>query len=135
MSFDIEIAARTVLMEASGEPDEGQRAVAWAICNRHRTDKWYAGQTLAETCLLPFQFSSWNTEDRNRRRIARMADDDPTLIKARGMIAEAMANSSADPSNGASHYYAKTLPLAPDWAKGKTPCAEIGAHLFFKDIL
>ena len=42
-----------------------------------------------------------------------------------------MAGEIADPTGGADHYYADYI-AAPKWARGRTPTARIGRHLFFR---
>jgi hypothetical protein len=132
-TYDIEIGARTVFAEARGEGQEGMRAVAWAIVNRHDSGKWYSGESLAECCLMPFQFSCWNTNDPNRIAAARIADNDPLLALCRGYIQSAMLNAGDDPTHGATHYVAETIPL-PEWAKNAMQTAHIGRHIFFKGV-
>lgn len=129
MAFDKEIAAMTVFMEASGEPPEGRRAVAWVLENRLASGNF--GQTLAEVCLEPFQISSWNTTDPNRKRLARTSDGDPILADCIAAVAEAMEGIS-DPTLGATNYYAASMSVPPDWASRMTFTVQIGNHLFYK---
>ena len=69
MNHDIDILARTIYGEARGETDEGKRAVGLCILNRYRSNKWFAGNTIAETCQKPWQFSCWNKKDPNCEKI------------------------------------------------------------------
>lgn len=133
MSFDLEIAARTVWMEARGEPPEGRHAVAHAILNRHLAGRWYSGATLVECCLLPAQFSCWNTTDSNRREMARLSDDDALLAECRAAVEAALDGSSPDSTGGATHYYAAGSP-EPAWTAGRQPSAIIGRHRFYAGI-
>lgn len=133
MSFDLEIAARTLWMEARGEPSEGRRAVAHAILNRHLAGRWYSGATLAECCLLPAQFSSWNTADPNRREMARLREDDPLLAECRATVEAALDGSTPDPTGGATHYYGAGV-SEPAWVAGRQPSAIIGRHRFYAGI-
>ncbi|HZZ81618.1 MAG TPA: cell wall hydrolase [Gemmataceae bacterium] len=132
-TFDIEMAARTCWMESRGEGQAGMQAVAWAIVNRHDKGKWYSGHTIAECCLMPFQFSCWNTNDVNRVEVARLPDNDTVLDMCRHYVQAAMLYAGPDPTDGATHYVADTIPL-PDWAAKATQTAHIGNHLFFKDV-
>jgi len=54
------------------------------------------------------------------------------LVKLGGFLAEALAG-GADPTEGATHYYATSMATPPFWAKGK-PFVQIGRHRFFKDV-
>lgn len=133
MTFDLDIAARTVWMESRSEPVAGQRAVAWVIANRHKTARWYSGHTLAECCLMAQQFSCWNTNDPNRISMSRLDDDDPTLLSMRSYVIDAMAGTGTDPTFGATHYYASGIPTPP-WAKDAAPTVQIGRHRFFNHV-
>lgn len=39
-----------------------------------------------------------------------------------------------DPTGGATHYYATTIPKAPTWAAKAKQTVRIGQHVFFKDV-
>jgi len=47
---------------------------------------------------------------------------------------DAAARARGDPTNGATHYYARQLMRPPAWSVGRQPCARIGGHDFFKGI-
>ena len=131
MIFAQEIAARTVFGEARGEPEEGQRAVARVLVNRMRDGRW--GKNLWSVCLWPFQFSCWLSRDPNQKTIISLADDDPMLVKLRGIVAEALA-STKDVTQGATHYYAVSMSKPPAWSIGATFCGQIGNHRFYRDV-
>lgn len=126
---DLEILAKTIFGEARGESEEGQIAIACCILNRFASKRWYAGKTIADTCQKPWQFSCWNENDPNRAKLEKLTY--PSYSKYFKVIEKAQEH---DITNGATHYYAPALISRPVWAKGKSPCAEIGSHLFFKDI-
>lgn len=127
--YDLEIFAKTIFGEARGEPEQGQIAVACCILNRHKVKKWFSGRTIAETCLRPWQFSCWNKNDPNAQKLAKLTY--PSYSRYFPVIEKAKAK---DITNGATHYYNPSVCKEPAWAKGKTPCARIGQHLFFKEI-
>lgn len=128
-SRDMEVLAKTIFGEARGESEEGQTAVACCIINRFKAKKWFSGQTIAETCLKPWQFSCWNKNDPNRRKLDCLSFS--VYSKYFSIIEKAEGK---DITNGATHYYAPAVVSCPKWAKGKEPCAKIGNHLFFKEI-
>lgn len=132
-SWDRLIWARTVWAEARGEDTAGMRAVAHVIWNRHQSGLWYAGKGVADLCMLPEQFSCWNTNDRNRRAMNQCADDEPFLQIASGLI-DAIILGDADPTLGASHYYAENMILPPEWAKTGQMTIHLGKHLFYKGV-
>uniref|UniRef100_A0A336MH48 CSON001617 protein n=1 Tax=Culicoides sonorensis TaxID=179676 RepID=A0A336MH48_CULSO len=57
---ELDVFAKTVYAEARGEPEEGQRWVAWVIKNRADMKRDYWGYTIKEVCLKPGQFECWN---------------------------------------------------------------------------
>lgn len=60
-----DILQKTLVGEAAGETEKGQRAVCWVIYNRVKGNKtyWYdtnEGNTIAGVCLKKGQFECWN---------------------------------------------------------------------------
>jgi spore germination cell wall hydrolase CwlJ-like protein len=127
---DIDVLARTVFGEARGEGEEGMQAVASVVMNRVRDPKWW-GSTIKEVCLKPWQFSCWNKNDPNLPVLKAVTEENPYFAQAIGIATEAAAGTLEDNTNGATSYYDRRMPEPPDWAAGKTPCAQIGHHLFF----
>ena len=126
---DMEIMAKTIFGEARGETREGQVAVACCILNRFKSKKWFSAKTIAGVCQKPWQFSCWNKNDPNAQKIANLSYS--VYSKYFPIIKDAVR---CDITNGATHYYAPKVVKCPKWAEGKEPCAEIGHHLFFKEI-
>ena len=130
-AHDFDTMARTIFGEARGESEEGQIAVAWVIVNRWKSRRWYAGLSIATTCLKRLQFSCWNPGDPTYHRVV---DARPYELETFVTIArEVVAGRIGDPTFGATHYYADTI-AAPGWTTGKSPTIQIGHHLFFKGI-
>jgi spore germination cell wall hydrolase CwlJ-like protein len=127
--YDMEILAKTIFGEARGESQEGQIAVACCILNRFKSKKWFSSNCVAGVCLKPWQFSCWNKNDPNSQKIMHLSYS--TYSKYFPIIKLAQER---DITDGATHYYNPNVCATPKWAEDKTPCAEIGAHLFFKDI-
>ena len=125
--YDFEIFAKTIFGEARGEPFEGQVAVACVILNRWKSKKWFAGKTIATTCLKPYQFSCWNKNDPNAQKLMKISY--AQYSKYFKAINEAIKH---DITNGATHYHAEGL--HPKWAEGKEPCKKFAHHVFYKDI-
>lgn len=128
-SFDLEIAARTVWMEARGEGHEGMLAVAWVIANRHRSGHF--GATLAQVCLAPLQFSCWNTSDPNRKTMAGVDYADPLLSNCRAVVQQANDQAGSDPTSGATYYCTQAIVANVPWAKHFKQTAHIGSQVFF----
>jgi spore germination cell wall hydrolase CwlJ-like protein len=145
LKFSDMLAISTIVQEASNQGYEGMLGVAEVIVRRTRL-KVMSDGTLADTLLRPYQFSGWNTNDPNRVRAAKHLDRmTPAASTARRAWAHANGaldqgelgppKAPTDTTNGATHYFnPKAVQSVPFWAKGKTPCANIFDHLFFKDI-
>jgi len=128
---DFEICARTIWAEARGESFEGQVAVAHVLINRvevrHRKES-----TLSGVCLEPSQFSAWNLDDPNRKKLLALPWSDPGLQRAARALLSALAERPNDPTKGATYYHAKYA--RPRWARGETPTVVIGNHKFYAGI-
>ena len=130
------VLAKTLWGEARGEGREGMEAVAAVVLNRRRTA--YRDRTTAsEVCLDPKQFSCWNADDPNSRKLTRIdkqPDDDFNVAMV--VAAKALRGYLVDPTQGARHYVATTLPLSrrPRWLDEKRPCVVIGRHEFYNNI-
>lgn len=137
------IMAKTMWGEARGEGETGMYAVANVILNRvlvaqrQATKNYWWGRDIISVCLKPWQFSCWNHNDPNVKKIRTLNEDDKifaTAVKiARQIISDEHAGARTDITNGADHYHTKSI--MPRWAKGRVPCAVIGHHLFYKFIL
>ena len=134
---DRDILARTLWGEARGERLAGQVAVAWTIRNRvndGKTKSWW-GEGYAGVCQKPYQFSCWNKNDPN---FACLSGAKPMpfreLAQARIAADQVIDGKVADPTGGATHYYATTMPKAPPWVKGAKETLRLGHHIFFKDV-
>ena len=129
----VEIVACTLWGEARGEGLAGMRAVAAVIVNRVRARG--GALNFAQVCLARRQFSCWNEDDPNRRRLDRLPREPDAIYRQACDIArEALAGRLTDPTRGATHYVAVTLRRRPSWLSGKQPCIVIGGHEFYNDI-
>ena len=131
-SLQLQIGARTIYGEARGEGPAGMDAVAHVLINRVKDGRW--GMTLFQVCLAPYQFSCWNVGDPNRMIMITLDDAQPLLQQCIVAMDNAMAGDTFDPTGGATHYYADTMPSVPTWTVGATETAHIGAHIFFKNV-
>ncbi|WP_416739102.1 cell wall hydrolase [Pseudomonas sp. NFX71] len=134
---DRDIFARTLWGEARGESLTGQIAVAWIIRNRvfDGKDKSWWGEGYAGVCQKPYQFSCWNRSDPNFAYLSgAKAIPFRELAQARIAADQVIDGKVPDPTGGATHYYATTMPKAPVWAKGARQTLKLGHHVFFKDV-
>ena len=129
---DRDTLVRTIYGEARGEAAEGQRAVVHVIRNRvaHRKS------SPAIECRRPWQFSCWNANDPNLAQILGLRTTDPRYLAIAAVVDAAWL--AADTTGGARHYYAPAAMVprgeVPAWARGLTPSAQIGGHLFFAGV-
>jgi spore germination cell wall hydrolase CwlJ-like protein len=134
---DRDILARTLWGEARGESLAGQIAVAWTIRNRvndGRNKSWW-GEGYAGVCEAKYQFSCWNANDPNFPFLSG-AKQIPfrELAQARIATDQVIDGKVPDPTGGATHYYATTMPKAPTWSRGATLTLKLGHHVFFRDV-
>jgi len=57
-----------------------------------------------------------------------------TVVAALVTADQVMAGKVPDPTGGATHYYATTMPKPPDWAAKDKQTLKLGHHVFFKDV-
>ena len=125
---DSDIVAMTILGEARGEGKAGMYAVACVIAQR--SIEWKRnGKSITpkQVCLQDWQFSCWNKNDPNRKKL-------PTLLKTHQHAAYAktlatnLNNLQRSYVNNADHYC--HVNTHRKWT-GKT-IKVIGNHKFFK---
>jgi hypothetical protein len=140
MSYRTEqdVLARTIYGEARGESFEGQVAVGWVIRNRVEADllgdgkpDWW-GEGYLGVCLRPYQFSCWLKNDPTYAKVATATLEDPVFSRAYGIGCLVRADDLPDPTGGATHYFADTIP-PPKWVASLEELTKIGHHSFFRD--
>lgn len=129
---EIQTFARTIYGEARGEYKgygrKALEAVGLVIMNRAKQRK----QSITTVCLQPYQFSCWNVDDPNRKKILDVTTSDSIFMVCLEVANKIIAGQINDFLNGANHYYSDTMKQPPYWAKGQKPVAKIGHHIFFK---
>lgn len=134
ITHDVDICARTIYGEARGEykahGPAALIAVANVILNRHKKMGKY-GQTIADVCLKPRQFSCWNQKDPNRlliqdENIITEPIFNICLITARKVIEGLWP----DLTRGSDHYHNNSC--LPYWARGGKVKLRLGSHIFYK---
>jgi N-acetylmuramoyl-L-alanine amidase len=134
--MEIDTLARTIWGEARGEGLAGMEAVAFVVLNRvavaRKLGGYWWGNTILQVCHKPFQFSCWNKDDPNYRKILEIGPEEIHFVTARRVARRAMLGFLKDPTGGATHYHARSI--LPNWAEGQTPTRVIGRHVFYKLI-
>lgn len=132
----IDVLARTLYGEARGEQVRGKEAVACVILNRVekaiKKGRYWWGNDVENVCLRPWQFPCWNPNDPNREKVLVVDASNNVFATCLRVARRAIYGGVKDPTGGATHYH--TLGLLPSWARAHAPCAEIGHHVFYKDI-
>lgn len=130
----IDVLARTIWGEARGEGEKGMEAVAAIILNRlsiaqKKGHHWW-GNDIISICQKPFQFSVWNKNDPNFKKVSTVDSANRDFITA-SRIARCAANGRLnDPTHGATHYHTKTV--NPVWTRDQIPTIILGNHVFYK---
>lgn len=128
---DLDTLTRTLYGEARGEPVAGQYGVAWVVRNRVEWPDgphWW-GNTVADVCRRPWQFSCWDMSDANRPLLELLTPSAPLYIELYETARAVCAGEVPDPTGHASHY--ERLGTIANWGIGKTPSAIIGKHAFY----
>lgn len=134
---EIDTFARTLYGEARGEGLDGLEAVANTIINRVKVAKekngnfWW-GSDIISVCKKPYQFSCWNQNDINKKKLETITTKDKVFATCLRIARKAIAGILKDSTHGATHYHTKAI--EPFWAKNQIPDAEIGNHLFYRLI-
>lgn len=129
-----DVLTRTLWGEARGEGAEGLRAVAHVIMNRVKLARvhggsWW-GNDIIGVCQKPFQFSCWNRNDPNFKRVIAVDAHNPEFRLASSIARRVMDGSDTfDTTHGATHYH--RFDLTPRWARGQVATIRIGAHVFY----
>lgn len=119
------IIADTLYMEARGEGEHGQRAVATVIYNRAKN----TGKTFEAVCLQPFQFSCWNAS--KTRKITPKTHSDAKAYELCLAIEKELLTGNFEPLGEWTHYYNPRL-CNPKWARDGQDKTQIGNHIFLK---
>lgn len=129
-ALEVDTLARTLWGEARGEGSIGMQAVAAVVYNRlavsKQKGKFWWGNSIIEICQKPYQFSCWNRDDPNYRKVLNVDARDRIFAKALDIARRHLH----DPTNGATHYHATGI--YPFWARNHQPTAAIGRHIFYR---
>ncbi|MCD5986408.1 cell wall hydrolase [Pseudomonas sp. CDFA 553] len=86
-------------------------------------------------CQKQYQFSCWNKNDPNYPYLSGAKPIPVGEMAKAVMVATAVIDGAyPDPTGGATHYYATTMPKAPAWAAKAKQTLKLGRHIFFKDV-
>jgi spore germination cell wall hydrolase CwlJ-like protein len=130
---DRDMLVRMTAMEAGGEGQRGQEAVAHVMLNRAALGKYGAGSEKSITGVVtaPGQFEPWNTR---RKEMMALTPDSPRYKAAAAAVDRVLSGESPDLTNGATHFLNVGTMQArggvPDWARNMSNKQVIGNHTF-----
>lgn len=134
-SHDLLTLARTIWGEARGESKTGREAVCHVMLNRAKSSRYPSN--VARVCLQPFQFSCWNKNDPNFRKIRNLQPGSfKTFDECLQVARDVLSGKVEDHTLGALHYYATSI-SAPAWVRNSPKAkmtAHIGHHKFYVGI-
>lgn len=134
--LEVDVLARTIFGEARNEGATGMEAVACVILNRVKIARkmggYWWGNTIIDVCQKPFQFSCWNKDDPNLKRIQEVTGKDIHFATCLRIARRAVIGTLRDTTGAATHYHADYV--SPYWAEGQKPVTTIGRHIFYKLI-
>jgi len=123
--------ALAIYREARGEDQLSKLAVGWVIRNRMEKGGWF-GSSYFDVVTKRAQFSSFNLGEKNS--IVFGPPQDPAWRECTQAATDVILSNRADPTNGATFYYDKSLDQHPPlWAREYTHTADVGAFHFFKN--
>lgn len=105
----------------------GMLAIASVVINRMQEDPKTFGATITQVINKPYQFSVFGKTDPNRRKMAKVAEDDDEFVSA--MLAAIAAVSGVENSNGALYFYSGKTPY---WAAGMVVTTKMHGHVFLR---
>ena len=115
---ELTMLALCVWGEARGEPNLGKSAVAHVVMNRWRLGTF--GKTLRDVLLKPKQFSCFNADDPNRKKMLKIKASE-TWNQCFNAALGAYGGIDTDPTGGATHYC--RVDSNPSWRKKMTEMA------------
>lgn len=141
--------ARSVLVLGRGwqpAPLENMVAVMQTAINRVQADPVRFGADVSDVCFEHAQYSCWNALSgpnhdwlmSQARAILTGKYVATVVTRCIVLAAQLLAGTMPDSVNGATSYYAPLSMIPPGrvpiWARGKTPVATVGDHLFFRGV-
>jgi N-acetylmuramoyl-L-alanine amidase len=149
--------ALTMWAEARSEGKAGMAAVGHVIMNRVHHDRW--GDSVQGVVKADRQFSCWNAQDPNLKKMESMWQLDQRIAKlepyseewdnaieemqadgihtawlkyqdAKKLAARIISGQGRDPTGGSLFYH--TTGVNPVWNRGQEVVTRIGSHLFYR---
>ncbi|GHU12712.1 hypothetical protein FACS189449_06880 [Alphaproteobacteria bacterium] len=128
---DLDTLSRTIYGEARGEFYKygvlSFIAVANVVVNRK--NKKFA-ETIHDVCKAPYQFSCWNKNDPNHKKITEQIGNCAIFRKCIEVAKNVLVERWPDITDGCDHYHQKCI--KPYWAAYMQPKRILGSHYFYE---
>ncbi|HAY21625.1 MAG TPA: hypothetical protein DCY27_05570 [Desulfobacterales bacterium] len=117
---DLQLLAMALFGEARGVPKPTRQGIGHVMINRALHPGWW-GRSLKEVILKPWQFSCFNQNDPNYRKLRSPLQYETAEVwdnccrDAIEVMARVNQPNLSDPVRGANHYYDTSIP-SPNWA-------------------
>lgn len=123
---DTELLALLIAGESDDQPLSGRVAVACVPVERLRRERW--GSTLRTVILQRWQFSTFNDDHWKRFALRISAHMGLAELAINGLL--------CTPMPGATHYYAKSIPIPPAWSFSTkmVRLGDVGEHIFWREL-
>jgi spore germination cell wall hydrolase CwlJ-like protein len=105
----------------------GMLSIASVVVNRLQQNPKIYGATITQVINKPYQFSVFGKTDPNRRKMAKVAEDDDEFVSA--MLAAIAAVSGVENAGGALYFYSGS---APYWSHGMLVVSRQYGHVFLR---
>lgn len=135
-AWELSLIALCCWREARNQGFDGMLAVAWSIRNRVMAPgKQWWGEDWEEVLLKRWQYTSFEKTDPNAVLLPGDPSTDKAWKDAIDCADRAYLGAGVDPTNGATHYYAVSIP-PPKWvnAVGTVFKVQIGDHRFYQAL-
>jgi spore germination cell wall hydrolase CwlJ-like protein len=122
--------------EARNCSEEEKIAIAYTAINRASDGKKWNGSTVKESILVPYQYSCFNINDPNRKKLMNPEIYDIKSFRECLVVAGDVLNRKyKDPTQGATHYHVSGI--NPSWSKSssmtKTKEGKNFRHTFYRE--
>lgn len=129
------LLARMLFGEARNCSDNEKTAVAYTVLNRVDDGKRWNGTTIKGVILKPWQYSCFNDNDPNKKKLKDPEKyDKVSWGKCLGVARGVVSGESKDFTEGATHYFNPNV-VNPSWASKMTRIGRIGnsKHAFYRE--
>lgn len=130
------LSGKLLFGEARNCSKKEKIAVLYTAINRANDNKKWNGETLQEAILKPWQYSCFNKNDPNKKKLENPGKYDAKAWQECLTTAkEVLDGKYTDPTNGATHYHIKNI--MPKWANSekmeKRKLSFPTKHLFYEE--